>query len=156
MKQIFIHGLASSSKGIKGGWFRKNFPDMQISDYSGDLHDWLAQLEKELVGQSDLVLVGSSFGGLLAAIFALKHEEQVDRLILLAPALNFPDMEKYQGRSVNTPTHIYIGAHDTVTPPALVKPAARKLFTDLAWNLVDDDHLLRSAFFEIPWKSLLD
>ena len=88
---IFLHGLDSSGNGSKGRYFSERYPQMLRPDFSGDLPTRLAQLE-EVVGKGeDLLLVGSSYGGLLATVFALNHPGKVQRLVLLAPAFNFPE-----------------------------------------------------------------
>ena len=86
--QFFLHGLESSSKGTKGRWFAEHFPEMIIPDFSGDLSSRLQSLETVCGDVQNLILVGSSFGGLMATIFAMEHEAQCSRLVLLAPALN--------------------------------------------------------------------
>ena len=48
----------------------------------------MEKLEGLLAGKNELVLVGSSYGGLMAAVYACLHEERVKKLILLAPALH--------------------------------------------------------------------
>ncbi len=86
---LFLHGLDSSIRGTKGQWFRHHFPEVRMRDYDGDLEQRLAQLEDQVAGLNRLILVGSSFGGLMAACFAIRHPELCRRLVLLAPALNF-------------------------------------------------------------------
>lgn len=88
---FFLHGLESSSQGFKARWFRARFPQMRIHDYQGDLHSRLAQLERESQGLDRLILVGSSFGGLMATCHAQRHPGQCAGLVLLAPALNFKE-----------------------------------------------------------------
>src|SRR5437762_2534157 len=47
-------------------------------------------------GTAETVLMGSSLGGYLAALFAATHPTAVDRLILMAPAFNF--LERWKTR----------------------------------------------------------
>jgi pimeloyl-ACP methyl ester carboxylesterase len=89
--RVFIHGLDSSSRGTKGSFFRERYPGMGMEDYSGPLEGRMAQLERELTGKESLILVGSSYGGLMATLFACSNEIRVRRLILLAPALGHAD-----------------------------------------------------------------
>ncbi|MDH4321654.1 MAG: alpha/beta fold hydrolase [Desulfobulbaceae bacterium] len=153
---IFLHGLESSGNGTKGRYFAARYPEMLRPDFSGDLSARLAQLKTVAGAAHDLVLVGSSFGGLLATVFALDCPERVRRLILLAPALNFPDFAPYAGRSVAVPTHLVIGRDDTVTPQSEVVPVARRVFADLRLEVVVDDHLLHRVFPGLDWPALLD
>ena len=152
---IFIHGLESSSVGTKARWFNEHCPGMIIPDFSGNLAERLEHLDAVLAGYDDLTIIGSSFGGLMATIFALENPERVRQLILLAPALNFPDFAGDPKRRISVPVRLYIGSHDTVCPPALVILAAREVFTDLIIDVKDDDHLLRKTFSEINLRELL-
>jgi pimeloyl-ACP methyl ester carboxylesterase len=150
---LFLHGLDSSIQGTKGQWFRAHFPAVQMHDYQGDLDQRLAQLETETGDRDNLILVGSSFGGLMAACFALRHPERCRRLILLAPALNF----SYQppAHPIAVPTLLVIGAQDTVCPPELVLPLARATFSKLTVRVEEDDHMLHRTFPTLDWSRLL-
>ena len=116
--------------------------------------DSLEQLAAQCRGLVRLVLVGSSFGGLMATCHAIRAPEQCERLILLAPALNFaefvPPPEK-----ITIPTRIVIGRDDVVTPPALVLPIARRTFAAAEIDLVDDDHMLHRTFPALDWQAML-
>lgn len=151
---FFLHGLDSSINGTKALWFRQHFPAVRMRNYGGDLQQRLAQLEEQVAGLDRLVLVGSSFGGLMAACFAARHPASCRRLVLLAPALNFAD---YQPPAVPlaVPTLVVIGTFDTVCPPDLVLPLARATFSDLTVRINNDDHLLRLAFPALDWPALL-
>ena len=76
MTRVFIHGLESSSQGVKGVFFRERYPDMIIEDFSGPLEERMEKLNRLLSGREDLILVGSSFGGLMAAIYACENEKR--------------------------------------------------------------------------------
>jgi len=84
---IFIHGLESSNQGTKSVFFRERFPDMMLPNFTGSLDVRMQKLDRLLKGKTDIRMVGSSFGGLMAAIFTMRNEFRVDRLVLLAPAL---------------------------------------------------------------------
>ena len=100
MTRVFIHGLESSSRGTKGVFFRDRYPDMIIEDFGGPLEDRMKQLNGLLAGRQDLCLVGSSFGGLMAAIYVCENEPRVRKVVLLAPALHVPDFRRFLGRRV--------------------------------------------------------
>jgi pimeloyl-ACP methyl ester carboxylesterase len=123
-------------------------------DFTGDLTKRMAMLDEVIADASSLIVVGSSFGGLMGAILAAARPERVKRLIMLAPALNFPG---YTVPPVPLPTSatLVIGRDDLVTPPDLVIPAARASFANLAIELVDDDHLLHNTFTTLHWSALL-
>jgi len=151
---LFLHGLDSSSGGTKGQWFRQHFPAVRMHDYQGSLAQRLAQLEAEVAGLDSLILIGSSFGGLMAACFALRQPERCRRLVLLAPALNFPDYLP-PSLPIAVPTLVVIGRDDTVCPPDLVLPQARSSFSVLEVRLEEDDHLLHRTFPTLDWPQLL-
>ena len=100
-------------------------------------------------------MVGSSFGGLMATLFGLSNGPLVKRMVLLAPALNFSEFVPYRGGTIDTPTWLYVGKKDTVTPQAEVEPLARAIFSRLHCHAVNDDHLLRNTFQTIDWIRLL-
>lgn len=155
MKRVFLHGLESSSKGAKARFLQEQFPDMLIPDFTGSLSERMAALTSILAGSRDLMLVGSSFGGLMATIYAMANETDISRLVLLAPALNFPDFSEYMNKRIAVPTWMFIGNDDTVTPAELVVPQARKIFDELYYEEVADDHMLARTFRQFDWQVLL-
>lgn len=156
MKRIFLHGLESSSQGTKARWFRHHFPDMLIPDFVGTLDERMAELDKTIPPEEeDLVLVGSSFGGLMAAIYALEQEDRVHKVVLLAPALNFEEFTLYKGRNTSASAYLYSGRRDEVCPPEVIVPLAFETFTNLTVHESDDDHLLTATFPTIDWHTLL-
>ena len=90
----------------------------------------------------------------MATCFAIRHPGRCRSLVLLAPALNFPEflppLEK-----IATPTTIIIGNQDTVTPPESVLPLAQKSFSQLQIFKYKDDHMLHNSFEQLDWQQLL-
>ncbi len=155
MTRIFLHGLESSSKGSKATYLRGIFSDMLIPDFKGKLSERMFSLEAILAGKKNIIMAGSSFGGLMATIYAMEKPETVDRLVLLAPALNFPDFSRYNMKKIAVPTTIIIGINDNVTPAAEVLPLALNIFARLEYEEVDDDHMLAGTFRSFDWQTLL-
>lgn len=151
---IFLHGLDSSGNGTKGQYFARYHPEVLRPDFSGTLEERLVQLDRHCTGLANLRLIGSSFGGLMATCRAIQQPEGLNRLILLAPALNFAGFSP-PAQCLSIPTLLVIGERDTVTPPNLVIPLAKATFADLELRLVKDDHLLRASFPDIEWQRLL-
>nr|WP_321465855.1 alpha/beta fold hydrolase [uncultured Desulfobulbus sp.] len=151
---FFLHGLDSSIQGTKARWFRQHFPQVQMVNYDGTLSQRLTQLERQVEGLHQLILVGSSFGGLMATCFAIAHPERCRRLVLLAPALNFGEYRPPE-KKIAVPTLLVMGRHDTVCPPDLVRPRAEAAFNNLEVRLEDDDHMLHTCFPTLDWPSLL-
>lgn len=150
----FLHGLDSSGNGTKGRFFALNFPQVACPDFQGSLSERLYQLEELTKNQQQLVLVGSSFGGLMATCYAIAHPHKVVRLILMAPALNFAEYRP-PPKKLSMLTFLIVGKHDTVTPPALVVPLAEGTFANLETRIEDDDHLLHKVFHYLKWQKLL-
>jgi pimeloyl-ACP methyl ester carboxylesterase len=153
--KIFLHGLDSSSQGSKAVFFREKYPDMLIPDFSGPLEERMQKLEGLLFGSSGLRIVGSSFGGLMAAIFSMQHESNVEKMVLLAPAINLLISSGYPETPVSVPVWIYHGTHDEVIPLEEVKAAAQRIFLRLTFREVEDDHNLHSTFRTLDWDTLL-
>jgi uncharacterized protein len=98
---FYLHGFASSPRSTKAGYFADRLrdhgielrcPDFNQPDFrSLTLTRMLGQLRGELaqLGGERAVLIGSSLGGTLAILAAAELEPQVDRLVLLAPAVMF-------------------------------------------------------------------
>lgn len=153
---VFIHGLESTSQGNKAQYFRKSFPQMIIEDYTGDFETRMIKLKKILNDKDNLILVGSSFGGLMAARFALDEEPKVKKLILIAPALILEGFENAANQKLQIPVVIYHGTRDEVVDPYAVKAIAEKRFARLEHHFVDDEHALNNVFPTLPWPALLE
>ena len=152
---VFIHGLESTAQGNKGQYFRKFFPQMMIEDYTGDFAARMDKLNSLLTGKNNLILVGSSYGGLMATQYAMENEDKVNKLILLAPALNLPEFHPPEKMQLHMPVVIYHGTKDDVVDPHRVKEIALKYFCNLEHHFVEDDHPLRQTFTLLDWKTLL-
>jgi len=150
----FLHGLDSSGQGTKGQYFLRNYPTVHRPDFHGSLEERLDQFETLCEKDTSLMLIGSSFGGLMAVHFAKKHPVRVARLILLAPALNFLGYQP-PTHKLETETLLVIGEHDDVTPVDPVVALARDTFSRLAVEIVDDDHMLHDSFHSMDWQKLL-
>jgi|Deesub1362A_J573_1020465.scaffolds.fasta_scaffold03745_4 pimeloyl-ACP methyl ester carboxylesterase len=150
----FIHGMFSSSKGYKATLLRRLFPDMLIPDFSGTLEERMAQLEPLLSEHSPWILIGSSMGGLMAALYAARHPQRLARLILLAPALTLPGAP-HPDEPIAVQTVVIHGKDDQVIPLEAVLPLCEKLFPNLQFHTVADDHPLRATSDALDWRALV-
>jgi uncharacterized protein len=95
---VYLHGFASSPQSSKAQFFRRKFSaagvPVEIPQLDQGRFEQLT-ISSQLgvidgaVGGKPAVLMGSSLGGYLAALYASRHPE-IERLILLAPAFQFP------------------------------------------------------------------
>ena len=88
---IFLHGLESSSQTYKASVMRKSYPEIIVPDFTGPLEERMQALYPILNDKKDWTIIGSSFGGLMGAIFTCEHPNQVQKQVLLAPALMLPE-----------------------------------------------------------------
>jgi pimeloyl-ACP methyl ester carboxylesterase len=153
--KIFIHGLESSNQGTKSLFFKEKYPDMLIPNFRGSLPERMEKLGECLSGKSGITFVGSSFGGLMAALFALENESRVDTLILLAPALNLMTFVPQEEKRISVPVWLYHGEGDEVIPIKDVEAAAGKHFQNCVFHKVNDDHFLHRTFKTIDWDRFL-
>jgi predicted esterase len=155
INRIFIHGLESSNKGTKAVFFREKYPDMIIPTFTGNLPERMEKLNRILSDKSDIRIAGSSFGGLMASLFAMENGSQVKRIILLAPAINMIGFAPGKKGKVSVPVRIYHGRDDEVISLTDIDTVAKETFTDLSFNIVDDDHFLHKTFKTLDWDTLL-
>ncbi len=152
---IFIHGLNGSSLGFKATFLRERFPEILTPDFDGPLAQRMDQLESALGGQKVWTIIGSSLGGLMAAMYCCQHPERVKNLVLLAPALIWPDFAENLPPPVSVPTVIYQGSLDDLIPHQPVRSLAEQVFKNLSFRLVEDDHGLHKTVKSIDWQALL-
>ena len=153
---IFLHGLVSSGQAYKAGIIRQLYPELVSPDFTGALWERMEQLYPILGNTKDWTIIGSSFGGLMGTIFTCDHPKQVRKLVLLAPALMLPDFTSYQNREpVTAPTTIIHGSQDDTVPLEVVREIAEKVFANLTYHIVDDDHHLHNSADIMDWKEIL-
>ena len=153
--KIFIHGLISSGQGFKANLLRSIFPDILTPDFPGDLDERMSKLEGILADGDHHILIGSSFGGLMAALYACAHPDSVQKIILLAPALSYYAFADAPPAPCAVPTIVYHGRQDTIVPLEPVQALAEQVFTNLQFNVVDDDHMLHDTVQQLDWRALV-
>jgi pimeloyl-ACP methyl ester carboxylesterase len=98
MRVLYLHGFASSPQSSKATFFAKKLaargmhfeaPDLNAPDFSTlTVSRMLEQAGRVIGASSDAVTVlGSSLGGFVAVQAALRYPALVQRVVLLAPAL---------------------------------------------------------------------
>ncbi len=101
MHLLYLHGFASSARSSKAAYFRARAAERGVDLLTPDFNepDFAGLTISRMVGQVlDLMrglpsgpvsVVGSSLGAFVALQVALEEPARVDRLVLLAPALDF-------------------------------------------------------------------
>lgn len=100
MNVFYLHGFASSPQSSKAAFFGRKFaergvdlhtPDLNLPDFSSlTITRMLQQVGAAIdAASAPVMLIGSSLGGFVAVHAAAQFPARVDRLVLLAPALEF-------------------------------------------------------------------
>ena len=161
---IFIHGLESSGEGFKSKLLRSIFSNCltpTFMPYSSKipikilLEKRMEQLISILTERKKWIIIGSSFGGLMATLYTCKFPSSVSKLILLAPYLSLNIQELRNFPPINIPVLIYHGINDDIVPWKSTKLLAEKIFLNLTYNIVEDDHSLFYTVKALDWKHLI-
>ena len=144
--------------------FRKIIPEILTPDFTAFtttisletlLKKRMNELETIMKNKTNWIIIGSSFGGLMATTFVLQNPNSVKLLILLAPFLNTNLLQVKSYNSVNIPVIIYHGKKDDIVFAKKSYARAKLLFSNLTYNLVEDDHQLQKTVSNINWEALL-
>jgi pimeloyl-ACP methyl ester carboxylesterase len=99
-RALYLHGFASSALSSKAAFFRARMaergialeaPDLNLPDFSTLTMTRMLNQVADAIGASSepVVLIGSSLGGFVGVQTAIDRPAHVERLVLLAPALDF-------------------------------------------------------------------
>lgn len=97
IRLAYLHGFASGPGSTKAQHFKARFAELgttlEVPDLAPDfthmtIGSMLAIIDTILAG-GPAVLLGSSLGGYLAALAAVRHPDRVPGLVLMAPAFGF-------------------------------------------------------------------
>jgi pimeloyl-ACP methyl ester carboxylesterase len=99
MHYIYLHGFVSGVNSYKGSYLRQQFSQQGLTLHTPDLNggdfehltltgqlDIIRTLTDSLEG--DIIMLGSSMGGYLCALFA-EENPRVKQMLLIAPAFQF-------------------------------------------------------------------
>lgn len=152
---VFLHGLESGPMGSKFQLLQRlGLGAVEAPDCQGltSVAARLAAIEASLGDGRDLLLVGSSFGGLMALHYANAHPQRVAGLVLCAPAVHRPELlATPEGTAVvpppATPVRVLHGRQDAVVPLTAVEDYCHR--HRLALTVVDDGHRLGASHAEL-------
>lgn len=100
LRVLYLHGFASSPRSRKARFFSEKLaaegvalesPALDEGDFEHLTISGQLRLIEKVVGSDPVVLIGSSLGGYLASLYAARNQN-VQRLLLLAPAFRFHDL----------------------------------------------------------------
>ena len=154
---IFAHGLEGTPNGSKIQTLRDSGIEVIAPDFQGmPLIERVELLEKISLDYADEkpILGGSSYGGLTAAIVAMKHPERFRGLLLCAPALHLKeapiDDTTILVAPKGIPTVIIHGVEDDIVPISCsIEYAERSGEEIIEFNQVNDGHRLSESHNEI-------
>ncbi|MBT3219263.1 MAG: alpha/beta fold hydrolase, partial [Proteobacteria bacterium] len=118
---VLAHGLEGSPEGTKARTLREAGFDLIAPDgRKKPLAQRIDELEEATRPGRELILVGSSYGGLAALVLAHRHPERFHGLVLCAPALILrePPVEDPESLVVSPdlPCIVLHGIHDEIVP----------------------------------------
>ncbi|MGM0597542.1 MAG: YqiA/YcfP family alpha/beta fold hydrolase [Myxococcota bacterium] len=147
MRLCFLHGLESGPHGRKYQALTSMFGKVVSPDCEGifNAEDRFPIIQRELdkagnqsSDDDKFLVVGSSFGGLMAIMLNNKRPDLVGAMVLCAPAFNFPETPEFDPVSL-PPVKVIHGIHDEVVPIATSLPFGPDCIK------VDDNHSLAQS-----------
>lgn len=147
MRIVWLHGLEGSPTGYKATELRRRGWDLLAPDGRGmPLRARVELAQRTLDGLGEVVLVGSSYGGLAAAWIG--SQRPLSGLLLLAPALHHAEPPVLHPHLLEipatTPTRVLHGTSDTIVPVEVSRALAARCPHVLLREL-DDGHALSDS-----------
>ncbi len=146
---VWAHGLWGSPNGSKVTAIRESGIEVISPDFNEmELVDRV-ELLKETIDVGDVVLAGSSWGGLACALTAQEKPEKLRGLLLLAPALHYPehpnDVPEKLIAPDNVPVTIIHSTTDDIVPISASKDYIERSGNNVQLIEVEDNHVLEDS-----------
>ena len=150
---VFAHGLEGRPDGYKPRFLREAGFEVSAPDGRGQpLAARIEGLRAEVERWPGSVLVGSSYGGVAAAVVAEELADRLAGLVLLAPALivREPPLDRPEPVMIpaSLPTVVFHGLRDDVIPFAASEALVMRC-PHVRLFAPDDVHDLRGSMVEI-------
>ena len=146
---VWAHGLWGSPNGSKVTAIRESGIEVISPDFNEmELVDRVVLL-KETIDIGDVVLAGSSWGGLACALAAQEKPEKLRGLLLLAPALHYPEPPNDNPEELVAPDSVPVTIIHSITDD-IVPVSASKNYVEVSVNNVqlievEDSHVLEDS-----------
>jgi len=170
IKLYYIHGFMSNPKSTKGILFKEKLGAIPIKyrDCKPEemvIKDCIKKIKKEIENDKEIILIGSSFGGFLAAKTAIENKN-VKQIILLNPAIIPPyvDTSKIKDlpkqiihdiqddnlfkKKIKSSIYILVGIKDELIPSNW--PIKFALSQDATIRFLYDDHSFTNNINQLP------
>ena len=146
---VWAHGLWGSPNGSKVTAIRESGVEVISPDFNEmELIDRV-ELLKETIEIGDVVLAGSSWGGLACALIALQRPEKLKGLLLLAPALHYPESPNDEPEKLiapdSVPVTIIHSTTDDIVPISASKNYIERSGNNVQLIEVEDNHVLEDS-----------
>lgn len=145
---LFFHGKESGPFGSKYRALSSEF-SVTSPDFQGlDIWERLEKAEFLTEGMEDALLVGSSYGGLLAALLYSRHPGRFKGYVLLAPAF-YPPHAVAMSTITRVPDNAVVihGTQDEIVPLSEVEDFCNSMGLPLV--VVEDGHRLKGSYDEM-------
>ena len=159
---IWAHGLWGSPNGSKIKAIRESGIEINSPDFNNMELDERVDILNELVSKEEVVLAGSSYGGLACALVAQQQPKQIKGMLLLAPALHLPEAPNNVPENLiapeNIPVIIIHSTTDDIVPISASKDYLERSKENVKLIEVDDNHVLENSIELIisEFKKLLN
>jgi len=146
---VWAHGLWGSPNGSKITAIRESGIEAISPDFNEmELIDRV-ELIKNKMEIGNVVLAGSSWGGLACALAAKQKPEKLKGLLLLAPALAFPEPPNDNPEELVAPNNIPVTIIHSVTDDIVPISSSKEYLNRSGKNVklieVEDNHVLENS-----------
>ena len=146
---VWAHGLWGSPNGSKVTAIRESGIEVISPDFNEmELKDRV-ELLKETIEIGNVVLAGSSWGGLACALTAMQIPEKLKGLLLLAPALHYPESPNDEPEKLiapdSVPVTIIHSTTDDIVPISASKNYIERSGNNVQLIEVEDNHVLEDS-----------